>query len=436
MTDPLSISASIAGLVTLAEVVFGRAYRYAKSANSASKEIASLSSEIGALYGILSSLRLLADQLEGSVYEPHLKSYQIHACYETLERVKSLLGDVSTTDSSKQDRLSLMDKLRWPLKSSETKNLVAEIGRHKTTLSLTLNANSMTTLLQALSKQNDIDENVRDIKSELQRRCEAETRLAIDEKRQGVLKSFGSLYPGRSHDMSRKLRHPGTGLWLTEGFEFKTWQSTDNAQLWLYGIPGAGKTVLASLIIDEILAMTGPNRAAAYFHCDYKDSATQEAHKILGSLVQQLAIQDQQSFAKVHGFYNRLMTDVPCSYDAGCLCELIRDIALDYECTMIVVDGLDECGTNARCVTELLSSLGNDHEKTDLKLVFLSRDEVEIRECLEYWPKVSIAAQSGDLKLYVGAEIENRTRKKELKVKSLDLKDLIAERLVEGADGM
>ena len=38
--------------------------------------------------------------------------------------------------------------------------------------------------------------------------------------------------------MSVKLRLAGTGLWLTKGEEFLEWLDTDNARLWLYGIPG------------------------------------------------------------------------------------------------------------------------------------------------------------------------------------------------------
>lgn len=68
--------------------------------------------------------------------------------------------------------------------------------------------------------------------------------------------------------------------------------------------------------------------------------------------------------------------------------------------------------------------------------MILSRDEVDIRESLKDCPKISIAAQSSDLRLYVGAEIENRTRKKMLNIKTPELKEHVRERLVEGAEGM
>ncbi|MCJ1264939.1 hypothetical protein MMC22_004814 [Lobaria immixta] len=438
MADPFSISASIAGLVNLADVVFGRIYKYVKAVKNASKDMATLSSEIGALYGILSSLRLISDQLENGLFESTTRPHHIHSCLKTLERVKSILERDDAASSQNHRLQTLKRNLRWPFTSSEVKDLVIEIERHKATLGLALNVDGMSGLLLALSKQTDINESMKGIQKELRLKREAETRITIDEGRQKVLNSFGTIDPRRNHDMSRKLRHPSTGLWLTESPEFKLWLTTTNARLWLYGIPGAGKTVLASLVIDEILSKTNLNIAAAYFYCDYKDPKKQEPYKILSCLAQQLAKQDEQSFAKVQKFYeiHGQGRKYPVEYEPTDLCHLITEISTDYDCTIVVVDGLDECGTNAGLVTELLSSLNNDEGDADFKTLFLSRDEVDIRECLKDYPSISIAAQRSDLRLYVGAEIENRTRKKMLNIKTPELKEHVRERLVEGAEGM
>ena len=95
--------------------------------------------------------------------------------------------------------------------------------------------------MQALSTQHDIHGSVKSTETELKLKREAETRVAITEERQKVLNSFGSIDPRRSLDMSRKLRHPNTGLWLVENPKFKLWLDRKRARLWLQGIPGAGK---------------------------------------------------------------------------------------------------------------------------------------------------------------------------------------------------
>ena len=438
MADPLSICASIAGLVNLADLVFSRAYKYVKSVKNASKDVKTLSSEIGALYGILCNLRLVSDQLEDENVASTMRAEHIYSCYQTLERVKSVLEKHETRSLYSDQRTALKRNLRWPFTSQEVKVLVDEIERHKATLGLALNVDGMLGLLQALSKQNDINQSLKDINTELKLEREAETRVAIDRRRQKVLDSFGYLDPRKNLDMARKLRHPGTGFWLTESPDFKLWLDTDHAHLWLYGIPGSGKTIPSSLLVEEILSKSNPDIAIAYFFCDYKTPATQQPCQIPGCLVQQLAKQDEQSFAKVQNFYDNCGSSrrVPGEYEPEDLCHLTVSIAENYDCTMIIIDGLDECGESARYVTELLGNLSIERSNVNIKTLLLSRDELDIRQCLEHYPRMSIAAKNGDLKLYVDAEIEQRTRKKMLNIKSPELKEHIRERLVQGAEGM
>ena len=437
MTDPLSISASISGLVTLADIVFGRIYEYVKAVKKAPKEIAALSAEIGALYGVLSNLHLVSRQLEHDHSDSTTRIHHIHSCYQTLDHVKSIL-DRDENSSSHGERLeSLKRRLRWPFTSSEFKELIAEIERHKTTLGLALNVDCMSGLLQALSKHDKIRDSIKGMRTELKERHEAETRLAMDKETKEILGSFAKVDSRSNFEMSRKLRSPGTGLWLTESQEFKHWLETKNARLWLYGIPGAGKTVLAASVIEEALRVVNPRTAIAFFFCDYKDSASQDLTNILGSLAQQFAKQDEDSFAKLRKFYETQNSEHRPNfrYDPEALLEVLRAITLTFDCAMIIVDGLDECGTNTPLVVDSLQTL-NDGDDATVKTLFLSRDEIEIRERLEHYTKIAIAARSSDLRLYVGSEIDSRIRTKRLRIKDPSLKEHILERLVEGAEGM
>ena len=314
---------------------------------------------------------------------------------------------------------------------------IAEIERHKTTLGLALNVDCMSGLLQALSRHDEIRNTVEGIRTELKDRHEAATRIAISKETKEILQSFGKVDSRSNHEMSEKLRSPGTGLWLTEGQEFRQWLETRNARLWLYGIPGAGKTVLASSVIEEALRTVSPSIAVAYFYCDYKDVAKQDLVNILGSLAEQFAKQDQESFAKLREFYeiHNPEHQLDFKYDSEALVDLLKAVSLSFDSAMIIIDGLDECGANTPDVVEALVNL-NEDEDTTIKTIFLSRDEIEIRERLERYTKISIAASSSDLRIYVGAEIEIRTRKKKLRIKDQSLKEHILERLVEGAEGM
>ena len=65
MTDPLSISASIAGLMTIADIVIRNGYKYIKAVRESDKAVASLINEVNSLSGTLHSLRNIAEGLEG-----------------------------------------------------------------------------------------------------------------------------------------------------------------------------------------------------------------------------------------------------------------------------------------------------------------------------------------------------------------------------------
>ena len=439
MADPLSVSSGIAGLVTLSDLVFCRIFKYVHAVKGASKEISALSSEVGSLYGLLSRLQLVSLQFDNRMLAAStLRTHHLSACTQTLEKIKIILDRDSTSSLHIQTIESIKRKLRWPFSSLEVKTLLAECERHKATLGLALEADSMSGLVQLLSNQDDIRDNVNEINTTLKQKHEADTRIEVDEKRQEILRSFGSTNPSKNQKMGLKLRQPGTGLWLIQSQEYLHWAQTDNSKLWLQGIPGAGKTVLAATIIEEILRDSNSNHAVAFFYCDYKTSATQKPHLILGSLVQQIAKQDEESFQKVKLFYeaNNPEFEDNIEYDAQDLRELICDLTKGFNQASIVVDGLDECGVNAAEVTKLLASLNQGDKETNIKTLFLSRNEVEIRDCLEDYTEVTIAAKSSDLRVYVGAEMSSRIRQRKLRIKDQTLKHYIMERLVEGADGM
>ncbi|KAL8950877.1 MAG: hypothetical protein Q9222_003111 [Ikaeria aurantiellina] len=438
MADPVSLSASIAGLVTLAELVFKRIFKYAKAVKGASKEINSLLSEVGALYSTLSSLELVSRQLEDESFHSATRAQHLHTCTQTLENLRATLDKEKPLPARAPKSESLKRKLHWPFASSEVNALLAEIERHKTSLGLALNVDSMSGFLQSLSIQGKLRDSVDEIKNELKRRHEAETRIALNDRSRRILKSFGDADPSRNQRMGLRLRQLGTGLWFIESQAFRHWVDTDGAKLWLHGIPGAGKTVLAATIIEEILSMCHVNHAVAFFYCDYKDPTTQRLPFILGSLIQQLAKQDEQGLEIVQNFYNR--KNPQCNenpdYDSEELRDLIMDLASVFNRVTVVVDGLDECGANAADVTESLASLHAEAGPTNIKTLFLSRYEVDVRQYLGDYVQIAIAARSSDLRLYVGAEIHSRTRNHKLRVKDPDLKEYIMEKLVEGAEGI
>jgi hypothetical protein len=114
-----------------------------------------------------------------------------------------------------------------------------------------------------------------------------------------VLDFFGQIDPARSHDINRRLYKPGTGLWFLRSEDFKRWRQDKNATLWIHGIPGAGKMILSSLIIEGMKRPPDEDNALTFFYCDSKDPTTQDPFAILCSTAKQLAMQDERAFEEL-----------------------------------------------------------------------------------------------------------------------------------------
>jgi len=144
MADQLSISASIAGLMTIADIVIRNGYKYVIAVKNADKAVASLIREVNSLSGTLHSLRNIAEGLEGED-APFISTTQIHhieSCYRTLRKINELLDKFELSKTKGLvERAS--QRLRWPLTHSETKSLSSEVARHRETLTLALNADEM-----------------------------------------------------------------------------------------------------------------------------------------------------------------------------------------------------------------------------------------------------------------------------------------------------
>ncbi|OTB08970.1 hypothetical protein M426DRAFT_130023 [Hypoxylon sp. CI-4A] len=439
MSDPLSVSASIAGVIALADLTFKLVYKYARGVKDAKGDIESLADEINGLSSVLRTLEAIAGVLEseGDAFDPSLRLHYLHHCRKTLDKIeKRVRVGINRLAKSKISAVAM--QLKWPFSSSETQNLLTELARHKETITMALSADTMQKLQLSLAKIEDLGKKVSSI-AEVARRIEINTVIAVKNEEQRVLDYFVKISPQPYFQSSIKLRHAMTGLWLTDLPEFRHWLETPNSRLWLTGIPGAGKTVLAGSVIQEALerAFHESSVSVAFFFCDYKNADTWEPVNILGAIAAQLARQKEEAFVILKDYYETLhpATGLARPPDPDDLRAKITEMSELFDQTIVVLDGLDECGDKIDIVIDLLLELGDYTEK--LTIAVFSRDHQEIRQRLdEYYESISIEAQTEDIKLYVASEIERRVQSRRLRLADMAMKDEILETLVTRAKGM
>lgn len=97
---------------------------------------------------------------------------------------------------------------------------------------------------------------------------------------------------GPQHSDFASRQQEGTGRWLLDSQEYKTWKTTAGETLFCPGIPGAGKTILTSIAVNDITSASGssPDVANAYIHCSYGRRGEQDIDHLLSSLIKQLAL--------------------------------------------------------------------------------------------------------------------------------------------------
>ncbi|TVY94089.1 Serine/threonine-protein phosphatase 6 regulatory ankyrin repeat subunit C [Lachnellula willkommii] len=436
--DPLSISASVTALITITIGIVTNGFNYLSEFKHSDATIKALFLEVELLSATLKSLQEVATRLEHeqSSISHTTRIHHIYACWYTLCKVDEQLGKVAVKKNTATARTR--QRAMWPLTKAGTKSLLLEVERHKTSLSLALSVDNMSAHLTVLASQDVMQTGITRINEKLQSYRTIRDEKSLDKKRQEIIQSLNTTNYNQYQLSNVQLRQASTGSWFLDGAEFKKWLSLVDGKLWLYGIPGAGKTILMATAIQEaqrLVSEAGNQLGMAFFFCDYKKPETQVASTILSSLVKQLALQDERAFLELEAFYEiHNPTGQPrMEVTTTKLCDLLKSMVLHFKHTMILIDGLDEIGTNRVETLEMLCDLTSTG---NLKTLFASRDEVDIRNCLSDYANISIAAQSGDLRLYVAAEIETRSARNQLRIRDPKLKEHIMKTLITGAEGM
>jgi hypothetical protein len=72
-----------------------------------------------------------------------------------------------------------------------------------------------------------------------------------------MLDFLGRVDARKWQDSNIRLRQPGTGVWFTDGAEFKTWLLTDESKLWINGIRRFLGSNNARLVLNFVIAGAG-----------------------------------------------------------------------------------------------------------------------------------------------------------------------------------
>lgn len=194
------------------------------------------------------------------------------------------------------------------------------------------------------------------------------------------------------------------GLRLLNLPEYHKWLQNDKRTLFYLGGPGAGKTVLTSVVVENLTTRFRNEKSigVAYLYCDFQRRNEQQADHLLASLLQQL-VQGLPSLPdclkSLYGYHKDKGT-YP-SLDE--ISRTLQFVAAKYLRVFIVVDALDECQESNECRSIFLSQLLNLQANTRSNIFATSRPIPDNIKILEGVAMMKTSGRDEDVKSYIDA---------------------------------
>ncbi|KAL6819639.1 ankyrin repeat-containing domain protein [Trichoderma sp. SZMC 28015] len=201
-------------------------------------------------------------------------------------------------------------------------------------------------------------------------------------------------------------RQPDTGIWFLESVEFQNWVATGKQTLFCPGIPGAGKTILTSIVIDYLCSKFYNNSkiGIAYIYCNFKMQDEQKIDGLLASVLKQLAESQSCLPESIKSLYNRHKAK-RTRPSINEILTVLQSVMLMYSRIFIIVDALDECQDASGCRARFISELSNLQKNNGTNIFATSRFIPDIRDKFKGSKEVEIRARDEDVRKYLESQI-------------------------------
>ncbi|KAI1430074.1 hypothetical protein F5Y12DRAFT_793229 [Xylaria sp. FL1777] len=231
-----------------------------------------------------------------------------------------------------------------------------------------------------------------------------------------------------------RRRQPGTGQWLLDSVEYQNWIKEPNKTLYCPGIPGAGKTTMTSIVVEDLEKRLGNKSATAvaYVYCNYNRQGEQTLEGLLSSLLKQLAESQPalpHSLKELYDQHKRKRTRPSLDEVSNGL----ESVAAQNSRIFIIADALDECQALHDCRTKFLSAILNLRMKTHANIFVTSRPIPEIIDHFRGDSSIEIRATENDIRRYLCGHLSELPK---VVATRPNLQDEITTSITNAVDGM
>ncbi|KAG2022453.1 ankyrin repeat domain-containing protein 50 [Coprinopsis cinerea AmutBmut pab1-1] len=199
-------------------------------------------------------------------------------------------------------------------------------------------------------------------------------------------------------DVQKKCTR-GTGEWFIRSRLYREWKNSACGILWGMGMPGAGKTVLSSTVIKDLLRLEqeSDDVSVVFVFCRYTEPLS--VKDILEAIIKEYLEQHPFLISVVEPLYSRHeLTKTEPSEDE--LVTLLADIETFFRKSFYALDGVDEARNDVQFdLIKLFNSLQGN-------IILFSRPLDELGAYLDYAVLFSVSAQAEDLEVMIADKLD------------------------------
>ncbi|KAF4991196.1 hypothetical protein FDECE_14117 [Fusarium decemcellulare] len=404
----------VASIIAISQLA-GKVYEYIDGVSGASDDQKRLGAEAGGCYHVLKQLKIYVEYPGGSSCQSELLE-ALGGADGPLGRLEIALGEVTAKILPKPGTNRTKSMILWPFHQGQASKLINSIHRDTLLLNTVVTCRSGQDIkdVHRMSQENtkllkEVLPTIRDISVETRdwlAATRAEAREHQNDSQQQIVLDWLTDIDYRAQQTKNiRQKAAGTGGWLLATEAYKTWIASPGMTLFCPGMPGAGKTILSSIVIDSLhaTARQEQNTGVAYVYCDYEHQDQQHITDILSSLLKQLCGAHP---APVKGLYqqHKLHTTRPSQEQ---LSKALESTITLYSRVFIVIDALDELGMDESAARALLNTIAQIRRGTHANLFATSRKIYGIMSKFEGSATVEVKAQEEDVRTYLRGQMKD-----------------------------
>ncbi|PYH29359.1 uncharacterized protein BO87DRAFT_430645 [Aspergillus neoniger CBS 115656] len=213
---------------------------------------------------------------------------------------------------------------------------------------------------------------------------------------------------------SARIGKTQTGSWILHHQQYCSWKKgSTQPLLWVNGIPGAGKTILASTIIEYCL---NSHESTIWFYFRNGDAQRNSFLCFAASLISQTLARDTDLLPYV---YEEMCRKGKQSFSSEKLAKELLDVMIKntgYTC--IILDGVDECGKVERkkileWILQIIDHQRNPQSSDSIICAIVSQKDSITSKALRHIPSLEITSKDtrDDIFAYVSSrcsDIQNK----------------------------